>query len=163
MTPSPQRIAAKAILAGLAAAGIKATLTDGKIRLSPASAVGERLAGQVKAHRAEIIEELTGGTGERGSSDQNEHLTDNASPHAWHWPHTPVASGVDHRGWKRYACRVCGRFYGYGPPGTATMPLATVRTKSSEPSKRDAKGYRESPGMLIGRPSSNAEPVFGVR
>jgi hypothetical protein len=126
MTPSPERIAAKAILADLAAAKIKATLTDGKIRLSPASAVGERLAGQVKAHRAEIIEELTGGTVERGQSGQNVQSAD-ASPHAWHWPHSPGASGVDHRGWTRYACRVCGRFYGYGPPGTATMPLVNER------------------------------------
>jgi hypothetical protein len=33
--------------------------------------------------------------------------------------HVPVADGKDSRGWKRYVCERCGRFYGYLPPDVA--------------------------------------------
>jgi len=33
--------------------------------------------------------------------------------------HAPSASGKDARGWTRYVCERCGRFYGYLPPDVA--------------------------------------------
>lgn len=33
--------------------------------------------------------------------------------------HTPASAGTDARGWTRYVCGVCGRFYGFLPPEMA--------------------------------------------
>jgi hypothetical protein len=138
------------LLDDLAAASVAVEAVDGRLRLSPPSAVDEALLARVKASKPAILELLADrqrrqadarGDCQQLVGDVAESLKlppevlDAAPPrHAGCNPlrHEPEPTGVDGRGWTRYVCRKCGRFYCYSPTVPALSSKLNRRTLMDE-------------------------------
>jgi hypothetical protein len=134
---------ADAVLDELEASGVAVEARDGKLRLSPASRVDAALRGRVAALKPAILslvvlkaeptdlwrqavevvaESLKLPADVLAAADRAE-----CEP----LQHEPEPAGLDGRGWTRYVCRKCGRFYGYAPGTPAALRPALERTYSS--------------------------------
>lgn len=118
---------ADALLDELKASGVAVEARDGRLRLSPASRVDAALRDRVAALKPAILslvvlkaeptdlwrqavevvaESLKLPADVLAAADRAE-----CEP----LQHEPEPAGLDGRGWTRYVCRKCGRFYGYAP------------------------------------------------
>lgn len=138
------------LLDDLAAASVAVEAVDGRLRLSPASAVDAALLARVKASKPAILELLADrqrrqadarGDCQQLVGDVAESLKlppevlDAAPPRRVGCDplqHEPEPTGVDGRGWTRYVCRRCGRFYCYSPTVPALSSKLNRRTLMDE-------------------------------
>ena len=137
---APDHAAAVAILDELKASGVAVEARDGKLRLSPASSVSEALRGRVAALKPAILSLLLANAEPAELWRQAVEVVAEslklppdvlaAADRAECEPlqHKPEPAGRDGRGWTRYVCRKCGRFYGYAPGTPAALRPALERT-----------------------------------
>jgi hypothetical protein len=117
---------ASAVLAELKAAGVRVEARGDRLRLLPASAVDEALVARVRPHKAGLLALLEA----QSRPAVAEPLPPAATTPAECEPlkHEPEPAGRDDRGWTRYVCRKCGRFYCYAPGSPAALRPALEPT-----------------------------------
>lgn len=124
------------LLDELKAAGIRVETRGDRLRLLPASAVSEAIVARVRPRKASLLAllEARSRPARRGDRETPEEArvrvaaSEPALPPAATTPaeceplkHEPEPAGRDDRGWTRYVCRKCGRFYCYAPDAPAAL------------------------------------------
>lgn len=137
------------LLDGLASAGVTVEAVDGRLRLSPPSAVDAVLLARVKACKPAMLELLARRRPPVPDAAEDCRRLVEAVAESLKLPpdvleavpvrhasveraggcdplkHEPQAAGVDARGWTRYVCRKCGRFYSYSPGQSPALKPAS--------------------------------------
>ncbi len=110
---------ADTVLAELNAAGVRVEARGDRLALLPASAVDEALVARVRPHKAGLLALLEA----RSRPAVAEPIPPPATTPTACEPlkHEPEPAGRDDRGWTRYVCRKCGRFYCYAPDAPAAL------------------------------------------
>ena len=126
------------VLDELKAAGVTAEARDDRLRLRPASSVSEALTARVRLHKPAVLELLVNRPPLLDLAEDCRQLVEvvaeslrlpadvleSAPPRrsgvarqggCVALSHEPAAVGRDSRGWTKYVCRKCGRFYCYSP------------------------------------------------
>lgn len=124
------------LLDELKAAGVTVEARGARLRLSPASRVSEALQARVAALKTATLSLLAARSGGRESAKEFHSRLVAEVAETLRVPvdclpacrrpcgplaHDPAPAGEDGRGWTRYACRKCGKFYGYSPHGPAAL------------------------------------------
>lgn len=113
---------ADALLDELKAAGVRVEARGDRLALLPASAVDDALVARVRPHKAALLALLAA----RSTPPLQ---TDTTTPTECEpLKHEPVPAGRDDRGWTRYVCHKCGRFYCYSPDAPPALRPALEAT-----------------------------------
>jgi len=110
---------ASALLDELKAAGVRVEARGDRLRLLPASAVDEALVARVRPHKTGLLALLEARS--RPAVAEPLPLAATTPTACEPLKHEPEPAGRDDRGWTRYVCRKCGRFYGYAPDAPAAL------------------------------------------
>lgn len=138
------------LLDDTAAAGVAVEAVEGRLRLSPPSAVSAALLARVKAYKPAMLELLANRRQRQSDVAEDCRQLVEAVAESLKLPpdvlkaapprhggcdalrHEPEPVGVDGRGWTRYVCRKCGRFYCYSPTRQALSSNLNRRTLMDE-------------------------------
>lgn len=133
-------VEADALLDELKASGVAVEPRDGRLRLTPASRVDAALRSRVVALKPAILSLLLANSEPAELWRQAVEVVAEslklppdvlaAADRAECEPlqHKPEPAGRDGRGWTRYVCRKCGRFYCYSPDAPAALRPTLERT-----------------------------------
>jgi len=129
---------AQVVLDELQASGVSVEARGDRLRLLPASAVDDALVARVRPHKAALLALLEARS--RPATTEPPLAPAAITPvRCEPLKHDPEPAGRDDRGWTRYVCRKCGRFYHHQPAAAAGEEEGAIAWQLSRPRPTSAR------------------------